>query len=60
MVGSRCPPISEVHGLASHGQAVPLLYFCTKQLVGTVKKVSCHPSAAPFADEGSAFAFLKP
>jgi hypothetical protein len=27
MVGSWCPPISEVHGLASHGQAVPLLYF---------------------------------
>ncbi len=28
MVGSRRPPISEVHGLASHGQAVPLLCFC--------------------------------
>jgi hypothetical protein len=27
MVGSWCPPISEVHGLASHGQAVPLFIF---------------------------------
>ena len=30
MVGSWCPPISEVHGLASHGLAVRSLFLFSK------------------------------